>query len=235
VKAAAAPAYQTLAEGLREQISSGRLRPGDRLPTEPQLCAQSGLSRSTVREALRLLSSQHLIVTTRGVSGGSFVAELSADKVGQTLSANVELLFASGVVEGTHLFETRRMFEGPAAELAASRRTDDDLARLDLVLAGDPLTGAVDARVGAHAAFHRAVAAATGNPLFELVTHPLYAIANERQLVDGVGDDYWVAMHADHRAIVEAIRERDTARAAALGLAHVENLRRLHAAKILTI
>src|SRR5438876_352461 len=65
--------YQALADGLRAQITSGKLRPGDRLPTEPQLCAQSGLSRSTVREALRLLTSQNLIVTTRGVTGGSFV------------------------------------------------------------------------------------------------------------------------------------------------------------------
>src|SRR5205814_4948840 len=48
---AGTPAYQVLADGLRAQITSGKLRPGDRLPTEPQLCAQSGLSRSTVREA----------------------------------------------------------------------------------------------------------------------------------------------------------------------------------------
>ena len=68
------PAYQLLADSLRTQITSGRLRPGERLPTEPQLCVRSGVSRSTVREALRLLTSQHLIVTTRGVTGGSYVA-----------------------------------------------------------------------------------------------------------------------------------------------------------------
>ena len=72
-----APAYRLLADDLRAQITSGRLVPGDRLPTEPQLCQRSGVSRSTVREALRLLASQHLIVTTRGVSGGSFVAHPS--------------------------------------------------------------------------------------------------------------------------------------------------------------
>jgi GntR family transcriptional repressor for pyruvate dehydrogenase complex len=230
---AAAPAYQTLADGLREQIASGRLRPGDRLPTEPQLCAQSGLSRSTVREALRLLSSQHLIVTTRGVSGGSFVTELSADKVGQTLSANVHLLFANGIVEGAHLFEIRMLMEGPAAELAALRRDDADLAKLEAALT-DPLAGAVETRLAAHASFHQALAAATGNPLFELVTHPFYAVANDRQLVEGLEDGYWLEMHADHQAIVGAIRARDAHTAGIASRAHVENLRRVYASKTLT-
>lgn len=229
---AAAPAYQVLADGLREQIASGRLRPGDRLPTEPQLCAQSGLSRSTVREALRLLSSQHLIVTTRGVSGGSFVTELSAGKVGETLSANVELLFANGVVEAAHLFEVRLLMEGPAAELAALRRDDADLARLEAALT-DPLAGSVDTRLAAHAAFHQAVASATGNPLFELVTHPFYAVANERQLVEGIEDGYWLEMHADHQSIVQAIRAKDAVTAGIASRTHVENLRRVHARKTL--
>ena len=230
---AAAPAYQTLADGLREQIASGRLRPGDRLPTEPQLCAQSGLSRSTVREALRLLSSQHLIVTTRGVSGGSFVTALSADTVGQTLSANVDLLFANGVVEGAHLFEMRLLLEGPAAELAALRRGDTDLARLEAALT-DPLTGTVETRLAAHASFHQAVAAATGNPLFELVTHPFYAVSNDRQFVEGLQDGYWLEMHADHQAIVAAIRAKDADTAGIASRVHVENLRRVHANKVIT-
>jgi DNA-binding FadR family transcriptional regulator len=179
------------------------------------------------------LSSQHLIVTTRGVSGGSFVAQLSADKVGESLSANVELLFANGVVDGAHLFEVRQLMEGPAAELAAMRRTDADLSRIELALA-DPLAGSIDARLAAHAFFHQAVAVATGNPLFELVTHPLYAVANERQLVEGMTTDYWLEMHADHQAIVNAIRDRDAPRAGAASRAHLGNLRRFHLSKIVT-
>lgn len=223
-----------LAEGLRAEITSGRLRPGDRLPTEPQLCAQSGLSRSTVREALRLLSSQHLIVTTRGVSGGSFVAELTADTMGRSLSANVELLFANGVVASAHLFELRALLEGPAAELAALRRTPELLARLETTLTDDATAATIEDRLAAHALFHQTIAAATGNPLYELVTHPLYAIANERQLTEHISDEYWTAMHADHVVIVEAVRIGDSVAAGAASRAHVENLRRFHTVEVVT-
>src|ERR1051325_7951226 len=72
------PAYQLLADELRADITSGRLQPGERLPPEPELCVKTGVSRSTVREALRLLARQHLIVTTRGVTGGSFVSHPDA-------------------------------------------------------------------------------------------------------------------------------------------------------------
>src|SRR5436309_7846070 len=88
-------AYQQLADDLREQITSGQLRPGQRLPTEPELCLRTGVSRSTVREALRLLTSQHLIVTTRGVSGGSYVAKPDAATLADSLSRGMSLLVAT--------------------------------------------------------------------------------------------------------------------------------------------
>ncbi|HEY3480196.1 MAG TPA: GntR family transcriptional regulator, partial [Streptomyces sp.] len=68
------PAYQLLSDALRARIITGELKPGEKLPVEPDLSTQYGVSRSTVREALRLLASQNLIITTRGVAGGSFVA-----------------------------------------------------------------------------------------------------------------------------------------------------------------
>jgi GntR family transcriptional regulator, transcriptional repressor for pyruvate dehydrogenase complex len=61
------PAYQSLADELRREILNGARHPGERLPTEPQLQAQTGLSRSTVREALRLLASQQMITTVQNV------------------------------------------------------------------------------------------------------------------------------------------------------------------------
>src|SRR5436305_6163438 len=105
------PAYRLLADGLREQTTSGQLRPGERLPTEPQLCARSGVSRSTVREALRLLASQHLIVTTRGVTGGSFVAEPSTTRLGDLLFTGLTMLMAAGTVNTGQWFEVRESVE----------------------------------------------------------------------------------------------------------------------------
>jgi len=157
------PTYQLLADQLRAQITSGALRPGDRLPTEPELCARSGVSRSTVREALRLLASQHLIVTTRGMAGGSFVAEPSPARLGDLLSTGLNLLMAAGTVTAEQWFEVRETFEVPAAGLAARRRTDAHLAELDETLF-DPDSAGLDVIMPAHRRFHRRLAEATGNP-----------------------------------------------------------------------
>src|SRR4029434_1012913 len=106
-----ARASRILPDVRRAQIPSGQLRPGDRLPTEPQLCRECGVSRSTVREALRLLASQHLIVNTRRGSGGSFVAHPSAAQLSDTLTTGLQLMQASAVVDAADLLEVRRMLE----------------------------------------------------------------------------------------------------------------------------
>ena len=82
------PAYQVLADALRAKILAGELEPGRKLPIEPELSAQYGVSRSTVREALRVLASQNLIATTRGVSGGSFVAPPNPEQISGYLEAS---------------------------------------------------------------------------------------------------------------------------------------------------
>src|SRR6185369_17090975 len=129
-----APAYQALADALRSQITSGRLRPGDRLPTEPQLCRNAGVSRSTVREALRLLASEHLVITVRGVAGGSFVSHPSPAQLGESLCTGIRLWQANSLVNAESLLEVREMVEVPATALAAQRRTDRQLEAIAATL-----------------------------------------------------------------------------------------------------
>src|SRR5436190_2120692 len=203
------PAYQQLADELREQITSGRLRPGQRLPTEPELCVRSGVSRSTVREALRLLASQHLIVTTRGVTGGSFVAHPDAAQLPEALSTGLALLSNSAAIGFADLLELRRALEIPGAALAAARRTEENLAQQRAAFF-DPETDSVDTMLAAHAAFHSAVAKATGNPLYELVTRPLYHVAYGEEVIENLPPGYWHRIDADHREIVNCVAARDT-------------------------
>ena len=233
-RAAGPPAYQVLADDLRDKITSGRLRPGDRLPTEPQLCAQSGLSRSTVREALRLLSSQHLIVTTRGVTGGSFVAQPSAHLIAETLEDGLGMLVASGILEGEHLFEVRMMLEVPAAHLAALRHSLAHLADLDAAMFSYP-EDSIDRVLTACRDFHTAVSAASGNPLHQLVSGPLYAVANERDLAQEAPDDFWPGVADDHRVIRDAIADRDGARASDAARSHLERLRGVYDASLVQL
>ncbi|GAA4255199.1 FadR/GntR family transcriptional regulator [Dactylosporangium darangshiense] len=219
-----APAYQVLAERIRVDIISGQLRPGERLPTEPQLCEQSGLSRSTVREALRLLSSQHLIVTTRGVNGGSFVAEPDAHQLGETLCDGVGRLLTSGAVTSDNFLEVRRMLEVPAAGLAASRRLPHHLDDLERAMF-DPEREDLERRIEAHAAFHLAVAAATGNSLLVLVARPLYSMTDPLAVEQVAPLGFWRAVDRDHRALLDAIRAGDVAQAMELARAHIDNVR----------
>jgi GntR family transcriptional regulator, transcriptional repressor for pyruvate dehydrogenase complex len=218
-----APAYQALADHLRGQIASGVLRPGDRLPTEPQLSARTGLSRSTVREALRLLASQNLIVTTRGVTGGSFVAQPTPAQLGDLLSTGMQLLMTSGTVSIEQWLELRHTFEVPAAGLAAQRRTEADVTRLTETLL-DPDRTPLSVLVPAHRTFHLVVAAATGNPLYELITGPLYAPANEQAVGDCAPAGFWQQVNVDHRAILHAISAGDPATARAAARRHLTHM-----------
>jgi len=218
------PAYQLLADDLREQITSGQLRPGERLPTEPELCQRSGVSRSTVREALRLLASQHLIVTTRGVTGGSYVAKPDAATLAESLSRGVSLLVSSVPVGLSELLEVREMLEVPAAGLAARRRTEADLAALGKTMF-DPVHDGLATKLTAQREFHRALAAATANPVFELLARPLYSVANETEIVERAAVRLWRLGDADHRAILRAVAEGDVVAAEQAARTHLANLR----------
>ncbi len=215
------PAYQVLANELRADITSGRLQPGDRLPPEPELCVQTVVSRSTVREALRLLASQHLIVTTRGVTGGSFVSHPDAEQLADGLAAGFTLLANSAVVGLADLLELRRTLEVPAAGLAAARRTDEQLNEIRGTLF-DPATDDVDTILAAHPQFHSAVARATGNPLFELVVRPLYHVAYGEDVIETLPDGYWSRIDADHRRLLDCLVAGDVELATKVATEHLD-------------
>jgi GntR family transcriptional repressor for pyruvate dehydrogenase complex len=215
------PAYQLLADELRADITSGRLQPGERLPPEPELCVKTGVSRSTVREALRLLASQHLIITTRGVTGGSFVAHPDAEQLADGLAAGFTLLTNSADVDLADLLELRRALEVPAAGLAAARRTEEHLAEIRRALF-DPDVDDFETKMAAHATFHTAVAKATDNPLFELVVRPLYYAKYGEDVTVNLPADYWTRIDADHREMIDCLAARDVEAARRAASKHLD-------------
>jgi DNA-binding FadR family transcriptional regulator len=226
------PAYQLLADELRDDITSGRLQPGERLPPEPELCVRTGVSRSTVREALRLLASQHLIVTTRGVTGGSFVAHPDSRKLSESLSAGMALLMNTTVVDLGDLLEVRRLLEVPVAEVAASRRTTEHLTRLQAALL-DPAVHDQATMARWHIEFHAIVAQATGNPVFELLCRPLSQAFSRCELGGAVPAGYWWRIDADHHELLRYIADGDGAAAARVIGRHLDYTARvlgIHAA-----
>jgi DNA-binding FadR family transcriptional regulator len=215
------PAYQQLADELRAEITSGRLQPGERLPPEPELCVKIGVSRSTVREALRLLASQHLIVTTRGVTGGSFVAHPDAEQLADGLSTGFALLTHSAAIGLADLLELRRALEVPAAGLAAVRREEAHLVELRSTLF-DPDIDDIDTMLAAHSSFHRAMAKATGNPLFELVGRPIYQASYGEDVIGSLPEGYWARIDGDHRAMIDFLAARDGDGATRVAASHID-------------
>ena len=122
-------AYEQVADRLRQLIVTEELARGERLPNELQLADEFGVSRATVREALRLLAAQSLIRTAKGVGGGSYVTAPSAENVSESLRSGLGLMTSSADVTLEELLEVRALLEVPAARLAALRRSDEHLER----------------------------------------------------------------------------------------------------------
>ncbi|MDI5937595.1 FadR/GntR family transcriptional regulator [Micromonospora sp. DH15] len=144
---------------IRSMIQSGELPPGARLPPEPQLAAQMGLSRSGVREAVKVLESARVLDVRRG--DGTYVTSLAPRLLLEGLGVAVELLRDDTLLE---VMEVRRMLEPVATGLAALRMTDADLDELSRILE-EMRAAADDAEklIRFDTAFHHTVVAATGN------------------------------------------------------------------------
>ena len=128
------PAYQQVADRIREAILDGRIAPGERLPVEMDLTQLFGVSRSTVREALRTLSSLNLVTTSRGITGGTYVSHPDPDAVSQYLEVCIGLMSDANVVSVTELTETRKLLEVRARRLSHRRRVPGQRTRGSPVL-----------------------------------------------------------------------------------------------------
>ena len=214
------PAYQKVAGAIRDMIVSGELSPGDRLPVEADLAERFDVSRSTVREALRVISSQDLVTTTRGVTGGTFVKQQGTGNVTETFEVGLGLLAAGDGVTVDELLEVREILEVPATRIAARRITPEVLRDLERSI--EP-KGADN--FDHHRTFHEILTRATGNRLLEVVTNPIFEVLRTRFLRDTADDDLWADVADDHRLIVDAIRSGDEDRAAEAMLSHLRKLR----------
>ena len=119
-------AADVLAGILREKILQGELPPGADLPNERDLGAQSGLSRASVREALRILEGEGLIATRVGRNGGSAVARPSS----AVIERSVGIFIRGQRIRREAVLETRAAIEPPSARFAALHRTDADLEEI---------------------------------------------------------------------------------------------------------
>lgn len=201
-------ASDVLAGQLRERILNGDLVEGAPLPPERELVRQTQMSRATVREALRILEVQNLVRVKPGRAGGAFVQRPTT----KSMANSVTMLIRGQHINLVDLMETREALEPFCAELAARKRTDDDLAELDRANAAiaDPEADLAQF-LEANLAWHVSVAMASHNDLLmgfmAALSRAIYAGTENAAFVDaGVRE---ITSKA-HRAITAAIRERDT-------------------------
>lgn len=197
-----------LAQRLSEEIAAGQLKPGEKLPTEQQLGERFGVSRPIVREAIGRLKHDGLVVSRQGA--GVFVVESGIPSV---FRLQVSDFTDRDEIRG--IIELLMAVESSATELAALRRTEQDLAAIQAQL--DAMRACIernDSGVDEDVAFHRAIVEATKNPFFRDLSDFLdrrvrtfirTARANTAKQQDGMIR----AVQEEHQAIFDAIHAQD--------------------------
>ena len=146
-------ASEQVAAALQHRIQSAGLGPGDFLGREEDLAAEFGVSRPTLREALKLLASGNLIRANKGPGGGIFVAHTADQGVRRSLSDSVDMMLETGAVSLEELLDARTLLEVPLAGLAALQADEATVERLRAALgAAAAADGDLDAL---HARRHR--------------------------------------------------------------------------------
>ncbi len=205
---------------VRALIFWGELGPGDRLPPATELAARLGISRVTLRLALKSLESTGYLVTTRGAHGGSRVSDV------QALQKCWDQWMALHRRELDDIFEFRITIESRLAELAAERRTEAELDDIERALAEERDNRRRASLFQADAGIHRSIARAAHSSRLALAMNAVRAdlfLPVDEELLDSSEDDVF----ATHEQIVAAIREQDPGRAAAAAVSHVCRVRQL--------
>jgi len=242
---------EAIVEQIRDLIRTAQLRPGDRLPSERDLAERLGVSRVTVRDAMRVLESGGLIEIRVGARGGAFVTSPSSTWIGSGLADLIGL----SPLTAAEVAEARQVFELGIVPLVVARATAADIAELRELAAthsAAPMGGPDDLALSA--AFHVRVAACTHNAAIEMLVHSLHGPVLVSPPPDEVaarsagvrGGDGVVRQSAgvrsgdegvpqptarrsgdEHRDFVEAVAGRDAVLAGEIMHAHLARTERL--------
>ncbi|MCJ7687006.1 MAG: FadR family transcriptional regulator [Desulfobacteraceae bacterium] len=160
---------------LKESIFEGQYKSGQRMPSEHQLVEMFGVSRMIVREAIRDLERAGLIEVKRGPLGGAFVLSMKHDSVSRVIKDLLRL----GKANVADIMEVRLGIEPIVAGLAAERRNEEDLEILANCLKAIPEDPGGDEYVSWNVSFHRLVARASHNPMYEILVNILMDFTEE--------------------------------------------------------
>ena len=207
---------------IREMIVTGDLQPGQRLPPEKQLSEELGLSRNSLREAVKALELIRVLDVRRG--DGTYVTSLEPRLLLEAMNFVVDLHTDQSFLE---IFAVRRILEPAATGMAAARLTDEQLARLESLLADAQATGPIEALVDHDLAFHQAIVEGAGNEYLTRLVEAMQSGTQRARVWRGLTQHHAAERTiAEHRAILDALHEHDAELASALALSHIAGIER---------
>ncbi len=216
---------QVIVDQIKLLIREGRLNRGDRLPSERDLCQLFGVSRVTVREAMRVLEASGLVEIRVGARGGAFVTSPTAERLGEGLAD----LMSLSPLTAANVTEARQIVELGILPLVVERATERDIKELmELVDQGQEALDRSEYTMALSAAFHVRVSTCAHNPAIEMLVQtfhgPMLMSLRQAQIVAPAmgrrGTD-------EHRRLVEAIAQRNTDRAVNVMRTHLNRTARL--------
>ena len=207
-------ASEQVAVQIQHFIQDEALGPGDFLGREEDLAAEFGVSRPTLREALKLLASGNLIRASKGPGGGIFVARTAEAGMSRSLSDAIAMMLETGTVTLEELLDVRLLLEVPLAGAAAYQPEQATVQRLrEAVAAATAAPEDPEAVAGADTEIHRAIAAAGGNRMVQALTDWIFEVVQpslNQMLQPAIVHS---AVLEQHEALLAAVEKGDPARA----------------------
>jgi GntR family transcriptional regulator, transcriptional repressor for pyruvate dehydrogenase complex len=205
---------------IKEMITSGRLRPGEKLPREADLAAELGLSRNSLREAVKALSLINVLDVRQG--DGTYATSLAPSLLLEALSFMVDFHRDDTVLE---FLEVRRILEPAATELAALRMPDEGRKELGEILQSADVNSPIEDFVAADLEFHRKIALGAGNSVLASLVDNMSVPTRRARLWRGVTEPQARERTlAEHAAIYHAIMSRDAGLARSSAIVHIAGI-----------
>ena len=212
---------QQIANAIKEVIYKGQLQPGESVAKQEDLAQTFGVSRPTIREALRILSREQVILPNPNKESGYVIASFHPDNAMSNVRDMIILSLTFQTMTLLDLFHVRQMLEIPCAGLAAERRTEADLERLRRHLPTVDLVECTRELIELDLNFHLILAESTHNPLAIMLVRALTA-AYMRFIPELLQVDN-ASIVADLPEVYEAIRDQDVEQAKLQMKRHMSN------------
>lgn len=217
---------QQVEETIKAAILSGELKSGEMLPPEAELARQFNVSRTTLREALRVLSTQNLITKVPGARGGNFVQSVDYRSLGTVVIEAVDNLLTLGSIDFDEVAEVRQQLEVPSVRLAAAHRGDDDMRQLKEIVRKQKTASVDDPEIPElDRQFHTLIARASGNRVLASFVAALHHATEPVHYLD-LSPEVGRETVKQHQAIVRAIDAQDPDAGEKAIVEHLTYLRR---------